>query len=57
MLTYNAAKKLQGLKLTYDAHFGVPVNTSESVVHIPTEVYDKGNLSIMFAEELQITKM
>ena len=31
--------------MTYDAHFGVPINTSASVVHIPTEVYDQGILN------------
>ena len=41
-LNYYAAKNLDGtLKLMYDAHFGVPINTSASVVHIPTEVYDR----------------
>eukprot|EP00794_Sanderia_malayensis_P007133 gene7133-7938_t len=39
--TYFAAKKLERLDLDYDAHFGVPINTSASVVHIPTEVYDR----------------
>eukprot|EP00112_Aurelia_sp_Birch-Aquarium-sp1_P013065 Seg2758.2 transcript_id=Seg2758.2/GoldUCD/mRNA.D3Y31 product="Voltage-dependent calcium channel subunit alpha-2/delta-3" protein_id=Seg2758.2/GoldUCD/D3Y31 len=41
-LHYYAAKHSQGLKLTYDPHFRVAINTSASVVHIPTEVYDKG---------------
>ena len=47
-LHYYAAKHGEGLKLTYDPHFRVAINTSASVVHIPTEVYDKGMVSIIW---------
>eukprot|EP00795_Rhopilema_esculentum_P000703 gene703-10412_t len=53
-LNYYAAKNLDGtLKLMYDSHFGVPINTSASVVHIPTEVYDR---SPKVARDIKWTK-
>lgn len=42
-LVYNNGKtNLTHLNLTFDAHFGVKVNFDQSIVHVPTEVYDRG---------------
>ena len=43
-LHYFNGKYLRGLNLTFDPSFGVPVNFNASIVHIPTEVYDRGKL-------------
>ena len=32
------------MELVQDANFDVPVNLTESIVHVPTDVYDYGKI-------------
>ena len=40
-------KQLTGMDLISNANFDVPVNLTDSIVHVPTDVYDYGMLFLM----------
>eukprot|EP00111_Clytia_hemisphaerica_P021737 TCONS_00063925-protein len=46
-------KALQGMKLVQHANFDVPVNLTDSIVHVPTEVYDQDSKVV---RDIQWTK-
>lgn len=53
-MDYFNGKQLTGMDLVSNANFDVPVNLTDSIVHVPTDVYDYGMLLYISGADIKV---